>query len=550
MVTSVDLDKSDSESNDESIINTTEIINEEKKKKTIYTRAFNQRLNESDLFQIFNKFGMIAKIELKTQYSALVEFCDKSSVDKIMSKKKKIFFKGKNLVIQNARKIIPEKRNVINVERLKEEKMEKNSKTLELKNISAKNEKFIAMEINQKKLDYNDEQASLKEKVERIAKNMEEYEKELNKQGKELKDCKEVIAKQGKIISKNENEISNLKISLNIMAEIIEQKDIYYKSNFEYLNKNIRLLLNLYKILYIRKFANLLLEQIYIKYSNDLGKWKIETRKKKYNIIALLPTKKNELKEAYYQINLLIDFLRFIWDESSKAIHINDENFPLQKEVFYEYLKPLKNTYSEGIETEEGININILIRLIFDNKEKVKSKENNFQLSNNNLVNAIQKMLQKLENTDANPKDINNDKGSIIIQLSDSDSEKSDDLDYKLNEKEIKNIIKNNLKEYDMNKELKKLVQLIEKNKKGRKLFGSDNDVINGEFFYNSWLQTFENEIYKSKDVYKKYFKKEKIFSLKEMGLFLCALFEGKAFNIFENDPKDANKMVKKKLPK
>ena len=109
------------------------------------------------------------------------------------------------------------------------------------------------MKINQTNLENEDGQTSLEEKVNGIIKNMEDYKRELNKQGIELRECREIIdkqgeiiVKQGEIIAKNENEISNLKISLNIMAEINEQKDIYYKSNFEYLNKNIRLLLNLY----------------------------------------------------------------------------------------------------------------------------------------------------------------------------------------------------------------------------------------------------------------------------------------------------------------
>ena len=101
-----------------------------------------------------------------------------------------------------------------------------------------------------------------------------------------------------------------------------------------------------------------------------------------------------------------------------------------------------------------------------------------------------------------------------------------------------------------MNKQVKKLVQIIEKNKKGIKLFGRDMDIIDGEFFYNLWLKTFENESYKNKEEYKEYFKKEKIICLKNMGQLLCKLFEGKTFNIFKKDPQDANKIVKKKLTK
>ena len=245
-ITLVNLDISDSESDDESIIETKEKLNDEKKERTIFAKTFNQRLHESDLFQIFDKYGSVSKVELKTQYSGLVEFLDKSTVDKIMSNKKKIFFREKRLVIQNARTIILEKRYPMNDEKLNEEKIENRTNTLEFKNIEKKKEKFIDMKINQTNLENEDGQTSLEEKVNGIIKNMEDYKRELNKQGIELRECREILVKQGEIIAKNENEISNLKISLNIMAEINEQKDIYYKSNFEYLNKNIRLLLNLY----------------------------------------------------------------------------------------------------------------------------------------------------------------------------------------------------------------------------------------------------------------------------------------------------------------
>ena len=54
------------------------------------------------------------------------------------------------------------------------------------------------------------------------------------------------------------------------MAQINDQRDILYKTNMNYINNKMRLLLNSYKMLYMRKLANLILEQIYLKYSDDL----------------------------------------------------------------------------------------------------------------------------------------------------------------------------------------------------------------------------------------------------------------------------------------
>ena len=50
---------------------------------------------------------------------------------------------------------------------------------------------------------------------------------------------------------KRVKEIEDLKISLNIMAQINEQRDIHYKSKIDHINKNMQLILNFYKIPYI-----------------------------------------------------------------------------------------------------------------------------------------------------------------------------------------------------------------------------------------------------------------------------------------------------------
>ena len=55
-----------------------------------------------------------------------------------------------------------------------------------------------------------------------------------------------------------------------------------------------------------------------------------------------------------------------------------------------------------------------------------------------------------------------------MIQLSDSDD--LNKLDVQYDENEIKEVVKDNLKEYDLNNEIKKLIQLIEKNSE-RKIY-------------------------------------------------------------------------------
>ena len=169
--------------------------------------------------------------------------------------------------------------------------------------------------------------------------------------------------------------VIEIKMSLNIMDEIGKQKDIYYRTKINNVNKNMLLLLNSYKVLFIRKLANLLLSEIYSNYSESLIKVTIS----KNNIIVVKPDIKEISEIPWYQINLLIDFLRFIWEKCSSAIYINDDNFPLPKEIFYEYLKIIKkNLFSISLsepekidESDDKINENELKKIIQENMKEI-----------------------------------------------------------------------------------------------------------------------------------------------------------------------------------
>ena len=305
-----------------------------------------------------------------------------------MNNKNKIFFKGNLLQIEKARKAIPEKlvlkkkkttkyetgddQRILNAvdPGEKEEKQDKEEEKVDKQ--EKEDEKLINIEINEGKLENKDRFSLFEEKVCQLA--------------NEVTQLKDENAKRVK-------EIDDLKISLNIIAQINEQRDIQYKSRMDAINKNMRLILNSYKLLYIRKLANIILEQIYIKYSDDLGRGKIQVGKNKHNIFALLPTSQQKYRRDYYQINLTIDFLRFIWDKCSSIIHLQEKDFPLQIELFHEYLK-VSGSSSENIDLKEGIAIDKLINLIFNIKDSQKSKRRQNQRKNNLLANAIKKLLK------------------------------------------------------------------------------------------------------------------------------------------------------------
>ena len=310
------------------------------------------------------------------------------------------------------------------------------------------------------------------------------------------------------------------------------------------INKNMRLILNSYKLLYIRKLANIILEQIYIKYSDDLGRGKIQVGKNKHNIFALLPTSQQKYRRDYYQINLTIDFLRFIWDKCSSIIHLQEKDFPLQIELFHEYLK-VSGSSSENIDLKEGIAIDKLINLIFNDKDSQKSKRSQNQRKNNLLANAIKKLLKNKKKPNTTNKNANGD--NFIIQLTDSDD--SDEIDVQYDEKEIKNVVKNNLEEFNVGKQIKKLIKLIVNNNDFKNLIENEEEEINFKYLYNKWKETFKSENYKKKKEYQEYFKEEKINTLEEMGKFVCKILKEKKLKIFITDPKGVDKNIKKMLP-
>ena len=120
--------------------------------------------------------------------------------------------------------------------------------------------------------------------------------------------------------------MTKLNVSIRIMEEINNQTEIYSKEKLNNMNKKLELILNAYRILYMRKLANLLLEQLYKKYSNYLEKIKIQIGKKnKYTFIAVKDEVLSLNKIDRMQVNLIIDFLKFIWDKGSSIIHINDK---------------------------------------------------------------------------------------------------------------------------------------------------------------------------------------------------------------------------------
>ena len=502
-ITLINLDESESDSESKEDLNINENMNEnfeEKKQRTIFIKTFGEKIKESDLNHIFKDYGIILKVKKKSDYSYLIEFKDKRSANKVF--KTKLFFQGKQVDIQVAKDIISDK--------IKKDENEKESIENIIKNIEEKQNK------EKNKVVKESQQKSMRNKIV-----IERYEKKETKKEETYLDIekekakndgeKNVIPKILEVLNNLTRDVQNLKNVvenqnkiINIMNDIDNQKDIYYKTKINGINKKVKLIMNSYKILYMRKLANLLLQKIYKKYSHCLGKTFIEygnkKEKKKVDVIAVLPNIKKLDTVESYNINLLIDFLRFVWKKCSTGIHINDENFPFQKEILYEYLNPVKKINNKKIvnnNLEKSMKIKEIINLIFEENNERDENSENIKILESDLVKEIKNKIKEgliLNKTEENINKINFEEEDILTI---SSSESDDDF----GENEIKNIIQKSVNEVDLSLIIKKLFKLIKANQKNNNNINDNIIDINGEYLYKLWKRTFINEEYKKRRI-------------------------------------------------
>ena len=110
-------------------------------------------------------------------------------------------------------------------------------------------------------------------------------------------------------------------------------------------------------------------------------------------------------------------------------------------------------------------------------------------------------------------------------------------------------MVKNNLEEFNVGKQIKKLIKLIVNNNDFKNLIETEGVEINCKYLYNKWKETFKRHNYKKKKEYQEYFKEGKITTLEEMGKFVCKILKEKKLKIFITDPKGVDKNIKKMLP-
>ena len=497
---------------------------EKEEKKTLFIKSNYYYLTTEDIKElrnIFKKYGALKTINISSKGFGFVEFYDKNSASTAINNKDKILFKQKKLRIEYAKyKIIKD----IYPKPKGKNKQKRKKKEIDIQQLTKKNAK--------------------KRKENDIKKNINQG---TNNNSKDNSRIEELESKFNKL----EKEIQDLKISIRVLTEINNQSEIYMNANINYLKKKLRLIINAYKILYMRKLANLILDQLYNKYRDYLEKFKVQVgNNNKYNFIAV----KSDIKAVNdidsIQINLIIDFLRYIWDKGSTIIHINDKNIKIQKEILYFYLGYSEKTIDEKIKTGEMVEIQEIVGLIFENKEEKKSKNNKKIEKDNNLDNNLINQIKNMIKEENSNKPKNKSSKKKVFQINDeniislSDSEDFIEQNNQIIEEKLKSIIGGELIKIDLSSQMKMLIKKIKINQEIKEIIEDNVEDINGEFLYNLWKQTFFDDKCKLKKLFTKYNNKESISTLQEMGFYLCELLGGTKIDIFIEDPKNIDKNI------
>ena len=512
-----------------------------KENKNIIYFESAHNIKYADIRRIFLNYGKLTNIRVTKKKYGWVIFSQNRAVHSAMKEKQIIFNKEKLNIsdkkIDNKREYKkkkskhssielenPKKSNDENIEEIEEISSEENisekNESWEDDDILEENSKNVIITKSKQETTIDD----LKKKLDELIKSNSDSKKKIN----ELIDYKK----------KNEaDKVKFLKV-IGALNEINYQNQQYIKYNLNIKLENLKLkfdlLLGSYKILFIRKTANIFLYELFTRYSKYFKQkgFRINHNKKHSITICVKDIKGVNSKV----INLIVDFLKFIKIKTSSMIHIQDKNFKFQKEILYEALE--KET-SDNKESGLNISLNEAMNIIFQKKKQeekdIPKKDENFY---NNMKKLILCELDKNNNSDEKKKNPE--------RYDEDNSEK--EFDKKIEETRIKNILSGDENSINMNLSFT-LNQLLNKIKLNQERVEPDKKlkemkIIDGDYFFNSWKESFEKEEIKSNKTYKLYVDKDNIGSLANMGAYLRILLNGLNFNFYMNEPNKLDKVL------
>ena len=411
-------------------------------------------------------------------------------------------------------------------------------------------------------------------KNKKLEKKLNENKKKLNENQKENKENKKKLNEIQKENKENKEKLNELNKKFGLEIFLQSQTKYFYKKKLNILNSKLNSVVNSYKILYIRKFTHFILNALITKYKNDFALSDKIFKDQNYQFRILVATKDiNEVSK--FHINIIIDFLNFINNYSSKLIYINMTDYNFQKDFFYEYSNKnlsIKNNDKNIVKIQDISNI------IFENEiEEKKVKKSKFIKNNYELINLLSKYIKKEEeNKNKLKKEDNNEYEDEEEEEEENEEEEeegkegNEEEEEEGNEEEIKNEEENNdeddeedenecdlLKKIMSGKDTENLItkkELLLKIKKIKELcinlnlknIKNFNNEITSTFLYNKWLESFKIKKYKLNKYYKNFIPEKHIISLKKMNRFVKSLLKNTEFKLFKYDTYKIENIINK----
>jgi hypothetical protein len=226
------------------------------------------------------------------------------------------------------------------------------------------------------------------------------------------------------IVSREEfnNVVNELKVKIEtliklsgIQGEINYQNEKYIKNNLcvkiDNLDYKYKVLINSYRVLFIRKLANIFLDEIYERYGRYFQTFEFKYKRKDHKITACI----SDLEGVGFRnVNLIVDFLKHIKIRASNIIHMQDKEIKFRKEILFDYLN--RELENNSFSTNNYLTLNDAISLVFrSEKEKVLPKKENSHYEN------MKKIFQKEKENNEHP-----DKAELKKELKIKDKYKKD----------------------------------------------------------------------------------------------------------------------------
>jgi len=382
---------------------------------------------------------------------------------------------------------------------IKENISSDDEESFEIKNINNRNENANYPIV--KKNDNPNPNVVTREEFNALKENFETFKRKMVK----------LIGVQGEINYQNEKYIQN-----NLCVKI---------GNLEY---KYKILINSYRVLFIRKLANIFLDEIYERYREHFKTFEFKYKKQKHKISACISNIKGI---GCGNINLIVDFLKHIKIRASDIIHMQDKEIKFKKEILFDYLN--RELENNTINRDNFLTLNDAISLVFrSRKKKEMLKKENHHYEN------MKKIFEKEKEDNNNP-----EKGKLRKEIKIKKKYKTDNYDEGDEEEEerIRKILSGdeNLIETNLSSQLDLLLKKIELN---REIVNPEEKIeelkkITPEFFFDSWKNSFIKEKFKCHHTYRYYVNPDNITSVKNLGRYLRELLEGMTINLENNDP-------------